>query len=115
MAMRIPVADDEIHRSPNEITKKGITNSAIAKAKIAALCLRKGRNAPRRHAIGSRIEVPSAARPNATTTGESSCTDSLMKKYGRPQMMPRAAQAPPPRQLTDLNPQRRIAAHTCYL
>ena len=71
-----------------------------ANAQIAALCLPKERKAPRRQAIGSRTNVPSVTRPNATTTGESSCTDSLMKKYGRPQMMPSAAKAPHARQLT---------------
>src|SRR6202171_457306 len=101
MAMRIPVTDELIHRSPNEMTKKGITNSANANAQIAPLCLPKERKAPRRHAIGSKINVPRVTRPKATTTGESSCTDSLIKKYGRPQMMPSAAKAPHPRQLTD--------------
>jgi hypothetical protein len=100
MAMRIPVTEELIHRSPNEMTKKGMTNSANANAQIAALCLPSERKAPRRHAIGSRTNVASITRPKATTTGESSCTDSLIKKYGRPQMTPSAAKAPHPRQLT---------------
>src|SRR6267142_6178051 len=100
MAMRMPVTEELIHCSPYEMTEKGMTNSANANAKIAALCFPKDRKAPRRHAIGSRITVPSVTRPKATTTGESSCTDSLMKKYGSPQMMPSAAKAPQPRQLT---------------
>src|SRR4030081_2133719 len=101
MAMRIPVTEELIHCSPNEMTEKGMMNSANANAQIAALCLPKERKAPRRHAIGNKINVPSATRPKATTTGDSSCTDNLMKKYGRPQMMPSAAKAPHARQLTD--------------
>ena len=50
--------------------------------------------------MGSRIALPSITRPNATTTGDSSWTEILMKKYGTPQMIPRAANAPQPRQLT---------------
>src|SRR6202035_6187104 len=100
MAMRIPVTEELIHRSPYEMTEKGMTNSANANAKIAALCFHKDRRAPRRHAIGSKITVPSVTRPKATTTGDSSCTDSLIKKYGSPQMMPSAANARHARQLT---------------
>src|SRR5258708_6503649 len=100
MAMRMPVTEELIHRSPYEMTEKGMTNSANAKAKIAALCFPKDRKAPRRHAIGSKIRVPSVTRPKATTTGESSCTDSLIKKYGSPQMIPIAPKAPHPPQLT---------------
>ena len=96
----MPVTEELIQRSPNEIAENGMTNSASAKAQIAALCLPKECRAPRRHAIGNRIKLPSITRPKATTTGESSCTDSLMKKYGSPQMMPNAAKAPHPRQLT---------------
>src|ERR1700730_17230377 len=88
MAMRIPVTEELIHRSPTEMTEKGMANSANAKAQIAALCLPKERNGPRRHAIGSKINVPSITRPNATTTGESSCTDNLIKKYGKPPQQP---------------------------
>src|SRR5579863_5487060 len=112
--MRIPVTDDEIHFSPKEITKNGITNSANANARIAALYWPKERSAPRCQAIGSRMAAPSATRPKATTIGESSCTDSLMKKYGSPQMMPSAAKAPQPRQLTVRSPRRPIALHQSY-
>src|SRR5579859_5590975 len=101
MAMRMPVTDELIHRSPKEMVEKGMANSANAKAQIAALCFHKERKAPRRHAIGSKINVARSTRPKATTTGEISCTDSLMKKYGNPQMMPSAANAPHARQLTD--------------
>ncbi len=113
IAIRMPVTEESIQRSPNEITEKGITNSAIANAQIAALCFPREWRAPRRHAIGSRIRLPSITRPKATTTGDSSCTDSLIKKYGSPQMTPSAAKAPHPRQLNLLflgvesQPQRR--------
>src|ERR1039458_10290738 len=83
MAMRMPVTDESIQRSPYEITEKGMTNSASAKAKVAALCLPKDTRAPRRHAMGSKMAAPKTTRPNATTTGDSSCTESLIKKYAR--------------------------------
>src|ERR1700688_501080 len=111
MAMRIPVTEELIQRSPYEITEKGITNSANANAQIAALCLPRERKAPRRHAIGSKINVPKPTRPKATTTGDSSCTDNLIKKYGRPQMMPSAAKAPHARHLTDSTCLSRIAVN----
>src|ERR1700737_743463 len=101
MAMRIPVTEELIHCSPNEMAEKGMMNSANANAQIAALCLPKERKASRRNAIGSKINVPSATRPKATTTGASSCTDSLIKKYGRPPRGPSAAKAPHARQLPD--------------
>jgi len=55
--------------------------------------------------------VPSVTRPKATTTGDSSCTDSLMKNYGSPQMIAKRRESPPqPRQLTGNGlPQCRIA------
>src|SRR6202522_809017 len=99
IAMRMPVTEESIQRSPNEIAEKGMANSTNANATIAALYVPKDCSAPLRHAIGNRIEAPSVTRPKATTTGESSCTDTLMKKYGTPQMMPSAANAPHPRQL----------------
>src|SRR6202167_4616110 len=102
--MRMPVTEELIQRSPKEITEKGMANSTNANAKIAALCPPKERSAPRFHAIGNRIKAPSVTRPNATTTGESSCTDTLMKKYGMPQMRPSAAKAPHARQLTFSSP-----------
>ncbi len=70
-----------------------MANSANANAQIAALCLLKPRSAPRRQAIGTRIAAAIATRLNAMSSGETSCTAILMKKYGSPQMMPSAAKA----------------------
>src|SRR5579863_5280029 len=100
MAMSMPVTEELIQRSPTEISANGTTNSAIANAKIATLCPPRDFSAPRRHAIGTRTKAASVTRPKATVMGESSATASLMKKYGRPQMMLSAAKAPHARQLT---------------
>jgi len=72
VAIKIPVTEELIQRSPNEIAENGMMNSATAKAHTAALCALKVRSAPRCQAIGSRISVPSATRPQATTNGDSS-------------------------------------------
>ena len=80
VAMRMPVTEELTHRSPSAIIEKGTTNSTTAKANSAALCRPSGRNAPRFHAIGSRTAVPSATRPQAITSGDSSGTASLTSK-----------------------------------
>src|SRR5271170_901312 len=100
MAIRMPVTDELIQRSPREIAENGIANSTNANAQIAVLRLVKPRSAPRRQAIGTSIAAAIATRLNATSRGATSCTAILMKKYGKPQMMPSAAKAVHARQLT---------------
>src|SRR5271169_2789471 len=100
IAIKIPVTEELIQRSPNEIAENGTANSTNAKAQIAALWLRSGRSAPRRQAIGTRIAAAISTRLNASSSGATSWTAILTKKYGRPQMMPSAAKAIQARQLT---------------
>jgi hypothetical protein len=50
--------------------------------------------------MGISINVASATRLNARIIGDSSCTATLMKKYGNPQMIPKATKAVHPRQVT---------------
>ncbi len=107
----MPVTEESIQRSPTEIAAKGIANSASANAQMAVLCSQRVRSAPRRQAIGNRISVASTMRPHATMNGETSCTASLMKKYGSPQMIPRAANAHHPRHVTGLLLQ---LSRSCY-
>jgi len=85
--------EELIHRSPNEMTEKGNDELANAKAQIAALCLptNVGRRAATRSAARSMYPASHGRRPH---TGESSCTDNLIKKYGRPQMMPAPRKLP---------------------
>src|SRR6185295_16172800 len=60
---------------------------------IAPRCFDRLRNEPRCHAIGNSTSEPKTKRPHATHTGDTSCTAVLMKKYGVPQMRPRATKA----------------------
>ena len=80
MAIRIPVTEELIQRSPSEISEKGIANSTRPKAAMAVLCLPQERSAPLRQAMGSSIIAASTTRQNARVNGETSCTATLMKK-----------------------------------
>jgi hypothetical protein len=98
------VTEELIQRSPSEINVNGIANSTSPKAQIAALCLPSVRSAPRRQAIGINTSVASTTRLKARITGETSCPATLMKKYGSPQMIPKATKAAQPRHVTKTLP-----------
>src|SRR5690606_19631217 len=66
------------------MSEKGMTSSMTAKATIAALWRRAGRNTSRWIAIGTSTSAASANRLQATAAGDSSASASLMKKYGTP-------------------------------
>ena len=102
IAIRIPATDELIQRSPSEIAEKGKTNSASEKAQIGPRCPPKERSAPPRQAMGSNIRVLSNTRLKAITAGDTSTNESLMKKYGNPQIKPSAANALHPLQLKAL-------------
>jgi len=78
-AMRMPVVEESIQRSPTPIAEKGTTNSTIANAKIAPEWPRIERSAPRCQAMGSMMAAARVTRAQAITNGESSCTATLMK------------------------------------
>ncbi len=80
MAIKIPVTEELIQRSPSEISENGIANSTNPKATMAVLCSAKERSAPRCRAMGSNINAASSTRQNARVNGETSCTATLMKK-----------------------------------
>ena len=98
VAMSIPATEELIQRSPTLMAVNGTAISITAKANTARLCCSSARKAPRRQAIGSRIAAPMVVRHQAIIAGSSSTSASLMKKYGRPQMMPSAANADQARQ-----------------
>lgn len=46
-AMRMPVTEESIQRSPIEMAENGMMNSTTPKAQTATLCVPNERNAPR--------------------------------------------------------------------
>jgi hypothetical protein len=80
-AMRIPVTDELIQRSPNEIAENGTTNSIAGETRRSPPCdSRSGRNAPRYQAMGSRMSAAIVNRLQATTNGDNSWTAIRMKE-----------------------------------
>src|SRR5262249_25599475 len=107
-ATRIPAREELTHCSPSAMRYSGMTISQTAKARMAPLLAIAGRSAPRFQARGSITAAPSAARLQATQSGEKSSSASLTKKYGMPQTTHRARNTIHPRQLNGASRQESL-------